>query len=111
MFILEQEEYKKEGIVWKFIDFGLDLEASIELMEKPMGILPMLDEECIMPKATDATFLSKLNGIHQGKHPKYQKPSAKSTKHLRWTGVKWSRVTDTVTLWPQTDCNTKCNTP
>merc|ERR1719477_232482 len=49
MFVLEQEEYKKEGIVWKFIDFGLDLEASIELMEKPMGILPMLDEECVFP--------------------------------------------------------------
>ena len=34
MFILEQEEYKKEGIVWAFIDFGLDLEESIDLMEK-----------------------------------------------------------------------------
>lgn len=34
MFIMEQEEYKKEGIVWAFIDFGMDLEESIELMEK-----------------------------------------------------------------------------
>ena len=34
MFVLEQEEYKKEGIVWQFIDFGMDLAACIELIEK-----------------------------------------------------------------------------
>lgn len=34
MFILEQEEYKREAINWEFIDFGLDLQACIELLEK-----------------------------------------------------------------------------
>ena len=34
MFILEQEEYKKEGIDWEFIDFGMDLQAAIDLIEK-----------------------------------------------------------------------------
>jgi myosin heavy subunit len=34
MFVLEQEEYKKEGIVWAFIDFGMDLLACIEMIEK-----------------------------------------------------------------------------
>lgn len=34
MFVLEQEEYKKEGIEWQFIDFGMDLAACIELIEK-----------------------------------------------------------------------------
>jgi hypothetical protein len=34
MFVLEQEEYKKEGINWDFIDFGMDLLACIEMIEK-----------------------------------------------------------------------------
>lgn len=34
MFVLEQEEYTKEGIEWAFIDFGMDLAACIEMIEK-----------------------------------------------------------------------------
>ena len=50
MFVLEQEEYKKEGIDWEFIDFGMDLQASLDLIEKPLGILSLLEEECMVPK-------------------------------------------------------------
>ncbi len=39
MFVLEQEEYKKEGIIWEFIDFGMDLAACIELIEKVFTVL------------------------------------------------------------------------
>ncbi|CAI4222378.1 unnamed protein product [Auanema sp. JU1783] len=74
MFVLEQEEYAREGIQWTFIDFGLDLQACIELIEKPMGIIAMLDEECIVPKASDLTLAAKLIDTHLGKHPNFEKP-------------------------------------
>ncbi|XP_003747771.1 myosin heavy chain, muscle [Galendromus occidentalis] len=74
MFVLEQEEYKREGINWTFIDFGLDLQACIELIEKPMGVLSILEEESMFPKATDKTFEEKLNNNHLGKSGNFQKP-------------------------------------
>ncbi|XP_048831315.1 myosin-6-like [Brienomyrus brachyistius] len=74
MFVLEQEEYKKEGIDWEFIDFGMDLQACIELIEKPLGIMSILEEECMFPKATDQTFKSKLYDNHLGKSNIFQKP-------------------------------------
>ncbi|XP_044253340.1 myosin heavy chain, non-muscle isoform X2 [Tribolium madens] len=72
MFILEQEEYQREGIEWKFIDFGLDLQPTIDLIDKPMGIMALLDEECLFPKATDKTFVDKLVSAHSV-HPKFKK--------------------------------------
>ena len=39
MFILEQEEYQREGIEWNFIDFGLDLQPCIELIERPVSVV------------------------------------------------------------------------
>uniref|UniRef100_A0AAR2J3Q2 Myosin heavy chain 7 n=1 Tax=Pygocentrus nattereri TaxID=42514 RepID=A0AAR2J3Q2_PYGNA len=74
MFVLEQEEYKKEGIEWTFIDFGMDLQACIDLIEKPMGIMSILEEECMFPKATDFTFKAKLFDNHLGKSANFQKP-------------------------------------
>ncbi|XP_013100141.1 myosin heavy chain, muscle isoform X2 [Stomoxys calcitrans] len=74
MFVLEQEEYKKEGINWDFIDFGMDLLACIDLIEKPMGILSILEEESMFPKATDQTFSEKLTNTHLGKSAPFQKP-------------------------------------
>ncbi|XP_054869106.1 myosin-7B-like isoform X1 [Amphiprion ocellaris] len=73
MFILEQEEYKTEGIEWTFIDFGLDLQACIDLIEKPMGILSIMEEECMFPKATDLSFKTKLYDNHLGKSPNFQR--------------------------------------
>ncbi|CAI5766159.1 myosin-1B-like isoform X4 [Podarcis lilfordi] len=74
MFVLEQEEYKKEGIDWEFIDFGMDLAACIELIEKPMGIFSILEEECMFPKATDTSFKNKLYEQHLGKCKNFEKP-------------------------------------
>merc|ERR1712114_59036 len=62
------------GIQWAFVDFGMDLIVTIELIEKKMGILAMLEEECIVPKATDKTYLEKMMGKHLGKHKSFGKP-------------------------------------
>lgn len=61
-FILEQSEYLREDIQWEFIDFGLDLQPTIDLIEtkRPMGVLEILNEQCILPKASETTFMDKL---------------------------------------------------
>ena len=74
MFVLEQEEYAREQIEWQFIDFGKDLQPTIDLIElpNPIGIFSCLDEDSVMPKATDKSFTEKLNSLWQRKTPKYK---------------------------------------
>ncbi|XP_019957073.2 myosin heavy chain, fast skeletal muscle-like [Paralichthys olivaceus] len=95
MFVLEQEEYKKEGIEWEFIDFGMDLAACIELIEKPMGIFSILEEECMFPKATDITFKNKLYDQHLGKSAPFQKPKpAKGKAEAHFSLVHYAGTVD-----------------
>lgn len=64
MFILEQNEYLNENIEWDYINFGKDLQSTIDLIEvkktSPTGILPLLDEESIIPNSSDESFYQKL---------------------------------------------------
>jgi myosin heavy subunit len=39
-----------------------------------MGIMSILEEECMFPKATDMTFKAKLFDNHLGKSNNFQKP-------------------------------------
>ncbi|XP_062842890.1 myosin heavy chain, fast skeletal muscle-like [Trichomycterus rosablanca] len=95
MFVLEQEEYKKEGIEWEFIDFGMDLAACIELIEKPMGIFSILEEECMFPKATDTSFKNKLHDQHLGKNIAFQKPKpAKGKAEAHFSLVHYAGTVD-----------------
>lgn len=75
MFILEQEEYKREGIEWKFMDFGLDLQPTIDLIKKPIGILSLLDEQCWVPNRSHKIFVDNLIRILSDT-PKFVKTDA-----------------------------------
>src|SRR6218665_1004466 len=47
-----------------------------------MGILSILEEECMFPKASDKTFLAKLYENHMGKSPNFGKP--KPVKNVKF---------------------------
>jgi len=81
MFKIEQEEYMREKIKWDFIDFGLDCQPVIDLIEKkrPPGILTLLDEQALIPDPSDKKFLESLNrkfgtGHHNFKQNRFNKP-------------------------------------
>ncbi len=60
VFKLEQKEYEREGILWKFIPFP-DNQDVLDLIDKPgTGILQMLDEQCIVDWGTDSKFSFSL---------------------------------------------------
>ena len=77
MFVVEQEEYVKEGIDWVMVDFGMDLAAAIIMFEKPMGIWAIFEEESLFPKATDKSFEEKLKAS-LGKLPVFLKPQSET---------------------------------
>ncbi|CAH2036321.1 unnamed protein product [Thlaspi arvense] len=71
LFKLEQEEYIQDGIDWTRVDFEdnqncLSLfekalrQVSITLVQKPLGLLSLLDEESTFPNGTDLTLANKL---------------------------------------------------
>eukprot|EP00917_Polyrhabdina_sp_WS-2016_P004480 GHVP01010239.1.p1 GENE.GHVP01010239.1~~GHVP01010239.1.p1 ORF type:complete len:1357 (+),score=306.38 GHVP01010239.1:3-4073(+) len=72
MFIMEQEEYKREGIEWSQEDFGLDSLPVLNLLEQlnPPGLLALLDEDCVMPGATDSSLLQKIKNCWNDKSEK-----------------------------------------
>jgi myosin heavy subunit len=43
MFVVEQEEYVKEGIDCVMVDFGMDLAAAIIMLENPIRIWAILE--------------------------------------------------------------------
>lgn len=75
VFKLEQKEYEKEGILWKFISFP-DNQDVLDLIDKKhTGIIALLDEQCILPKSTDEKFTRYLYG-RCDKHARFHATSA-----------------------------------
>ena len=77
MFKLEQHEYEKEGILWKFISFP-DNQDVLDLIDKKhVGILSLLDEQCIVPQGSDQKFTRYLY--------------AKCDRHVRFSATATQR--------------------
>lgn len=74
VFKLEQEEYVREEIDWKFIEFS-DNQPCIDLIEGKLGVLSLLDEESRLPMGSDDHFVTKLHhNFGSDKHQFYKKP-------------------------------------
>ncbi|KAL4423973.1 hypothetical protein ABPG75_001274 [Micractinium tetrahymenae] len=73
MFKVEQGIYESENIDKARVEF-VDNQDCVDLFElRPpagIGILSMLDEECMMPKGSDSTFAAKLQQQHAA-HPRF----------------------------------------
>ncbi|KAM4688660.1 unconventional myosin-X [Discoglossus pictus] len=67
IFSLEQLEYSREGLVWQDIDW-IDNGECLDLIEKKLGLLALINEESYFPRATDNTLLEKLHNQHANNH-------------------------------------------
>ncbi|DAZ99569.1 TPA: hypothetical protein N0F65_001397, partial [Lagenidium giganteum] len=65
----EQKTHVDEGIPWDTVDF-VDNALCLEMIEqRPNGVFSLLDEECLMPKGSDASFARKLyTQLHKHAH-------------------------------------------
>merc|ERR1719225_2359557 len=100
MFVLEQEEYVKEGIEWANCDFGMDLQKCIDMFEKPMGLLSVFEEESLFPKATDQTFAEKLMTNLLGKWPNFAKPNPRPDPDAHFAVIHYAAtVSYNLTGW------------
>merc|ERR1712048_1501921 len=100
MFTLEQEEYVREGLDWANVDFGMDLQPCINMFEKPMGLLAILEEESLFPKATDLSFAAKLHENLLGKCENFQKANPRPDPHAHFAVVHYAAtVSYNLTGW------------
>eukprot|EP00930_Biecheleria_cincta_P038623 TRINITY_DN26530_c0_g1_i1.p1 TRINITY_DN26530_c0_g1~~TRINITY_DN26530_c0_g1_i1.p1 ORF type:complete len:1428 (-),score=259.66 TRINITY_DN26530_c0_g1_i1:341-4579(-) len=94
-----QQEYADEGIPWDRIEFK-DNAPLLELIEAKLGIVAMLNEECVRPKGSDENFVSKLSTVHKEATRYFSRPKLGAQKELQFTIQHYAgSVTYTATGW------------
>ena len=78
-----QDEYAEEGVGWSFVDFA-DNQGCLDLLEGRVGVLALLDEECVVPKGSDAGLATKLADLHR--RDLYFEPAAQPGRGGRKAG-------------------------
>eukprot|EP00746_Dinoflagellata_sp_MGD_P150905 gnl/MRDRNA2_/MRDRNA2_82663_c0_seq1.p1 gnl/MRDRNA2_/MRDRNA2_82663_c0~~gnl/MRDRNA2_/MRDRNA2_82663_c0_seq1.p1 ORF type:complete len:1276 (-),score=281.97 gnl/MRDRNA2_/MRDRNA2_82663_c0_seq1:67-3462(-) len=78
-----QQEYTDEGIPWEKIEFK-DNAPVLALIESKMGIVAMLNEECVRPKGSEENFVSKLSTVHKA-DPAFSVPKLGKMKELQFS--------------------------
>lgn len=73
VFKYEQEEYKREGIVWKDITFADNIDCLRLIEERPSGLLCILDDQCNLSGATNQSMLTTFANQHRN-HPLFEMP-------------------------------------
>jgi len=73
VFKYEQEEYKREGIVWKDIHFVDNIECLKLIEERPSGLLCILDDQCNLSGATNQSMLTSFANQHRN-NPLFEMP-------------------------------------
>ncbi|TDH70457.1 hypothetical protein CCR75_003224 [Bremia lactucae] len=66
-----QEEYEQEGVAWEFVKYQ-DNQNMLDLLENSMGIMALLNEECVRPMGSDLSFVSKLVSLRES-HPRFER--------------------------------------
>eukprot|EP01111_Echinosteliopsis_oligospora_P012783 TRINITY_DN4422_c0_g1_i1.p1 TRINITY_DN4422_c0_g1~~TRINITY_DN4422_c0_g1_i1.p1 ORF type:complete len:1060 (-),score=288.02 TRINITY_DN4422_c0_g1_i1:136-3315(-) len=92
----EQEEYMREGIEWKEIDY-FNNAPIIDLIEaSPIGLIKMVDEACMVGQSTPDSLLQKLNQ-NFAKHPNYQSYETTNDKSIGRTHFRINHYAGQVT--------------
>nr|BAA87057.1 unconventional myosin heavy chain [Chara corallina] len=78
VFKMEQAEYRKEEINWDNIDFVDNIDVLDLIEKKPLGIIALLDEACMLPRSTAESFARKLGDTFNN-HRRFSKHKFKRT--------------------------------
>ncbi|CAE8602561.1 unnamed protein product [Polarella glacialis] len=94
-----QQEYADEGIPWDRIEFK-DNAPLLEIIEAKLGIIAMINEECIRPKGSDENFVSKLATVHKESTQYFSTPKLGAQRELQFSIRHYAgSVTYTASGW------------
>eukprot|EP00064_Thunnus_orientalis_P020191 superscaffoldBa00005422_g20323 len=90
-----------KGLCHPRVKVGNEWVTKGQSVQQPMGIMSILEEECMFPKASDQTFKAKLYDNHLGKSPNFQKPRiVKGKPEAHFSLAHYAGVVDyNITNW------------